>query len=520
MADSQWDTRFLVVDDFSPMREALRSCLVSIGFSKVLVSPDGRDALNRLEEGRVDVIISDWNMPKIDGLTLLQKVREHHQWQDKPFLMISGDPSEKNIREALDAGVDGFIIKPFTANFIKEKILKLFKDEKLIKHIVRQKAKKPEAFKPEADKPKAPEKDNPPIILIVDDVPENIELISNIVREDNFKVKATTKPLKVLDLAKKLPQPNLILLDIMMPEKNGIEVCELLKRDPETAHIPVIFLSAQADSRFIAKGLEVGAVDYVTKPVSPPVLRARVKNHLKIASNMEVLKQQVETLEENEKLREEVERLTHHDVKNPLSAILSLASDVSADKRLPAALSNKIGLIESSVYHINSILGRSVSLYQMETGSYQVVPETVNLLEVAESTSNELSAFSAENKVKIVIEPVEEPMLIIGEKLLCHSMLVNLLKNSVEAAPAGSIVSVTLKRLEKEVTITVKNAGVIPQKIRGQFFEKYVTSGKADGTGLGTYSARLMAEQQQGRIDFDIENEQYTLITVTLPALS
>ena len=116
-------------------------------------------------------------------------------------------------------------------------------------------------------------------ILVVDDVPDNLTLMSNLLRED-YKVRVANSGERALAIAGSRTPPDLILLDIMMPEMDGYEVCQRLKNDPATQHIPIIFLTAKAEVGDETHGLGLGAVDYITKPISPPILLARVKTHL------------------------------------------------------------------------------------------------------------------------------------------------------------------------------------------------------------------------------------------------
>jgi putative two-component system response regulator len=118
-----------------------------------------------------------------------------------------------------------------------------------------------------------------PTILVVDDTSDNLILMSNLLKSD-YKVKIANSGEKALRIATSDSPPDLILLDIMMPDMDGYEVCLRLKRGPKTMNIPVIFLTAKSEMEDEKKGLELGAVDYITKPISPPIVLARVKNHL------------------------------------------------------------------------------------------------------------------------------------------------------------------------------------------------------------------------------------------------
>jgi len=135
-----------------------------------------------------------------------------------------------------------------------------------------------------------------PTILVVDDAPDNLTLMSNLLCDD-YKVKIANSGEKALKIARSDAPPALILLDIMMPELDGYEVCRQLKRDPKTCHIPVIFLTAKSEMDDELTGLTLGAVDYITKPISPPIVLARVKNYLALTAMESFLRDQNEFLE-------------------------------------------------------------------------------------------------------------------------------------------------------------------------------------------------------------------------------
>ena len=126
-------------------------------------------------------------------------------------------------------------------------------------------------------------------ILVVDDTPDNLMLMSGLLKDD-YHVKVANSGEKALKIAQSETPPDLILLDVMMPEMDGYEVCRRLQQDPKTWHIPIIFLTAKSQSEDEAKGFELGAVDYITKPISPPIVMARVKTQLTLAERNATLR--------------------------------------------------------------------------------------------------------------------------------------------------------------------------------------------------------------------------------------
>ena len=118
--------RILVVDDFSTMRRIIKNILRQLGFSNVIEADDGTTAWETLNKDRVDFVISDWNMPNMTGIELLRKVRGSEEFGDMPFLMVTAEAQQENIIEAVQAKVSNYIVKPFTAETMKQKIDKIF----------------------------------------------------------------------------------------------------------------------------------------------------------------------------------------------------------------------------------------------------------------------------------------------------------------------------------------------------------------------------------------------------------
>ena len=160
----------------------------------------------------------------------------------------------------------------------------------------------------------------PPLtVLVVDDLPDNLALMGELL-SPRYRVRVATTGERALTLARSTPAPDLILLDITMPGLDGYEVCAQLKQDPLTHDIPVIFLTARNDVTDEARGLELGAVDYITKPISPAIVLARVNTHLALKASVDLLRNQ------NTSLEQEVARRTREVVAIQEVTILALAS--------------------------------------------------------------------------------------------------------------------------------------------------------------------------------------------------
>jgi len=128
---TDYKMKILVVDDFSTMRRIIKNILRQLGYERIEEAEDGAQALTKLKNGDFEFIIADWNMPNMDGLELLKNVRADQRLKDMPFLMVTAEAEKEKVVEAIKAGVNNYIVKPFTAELLKEKMDKIF--EKLNK---------------------------------------------------------------------------------------------------------------------------------------------------------------------------------------------------------------------------------------------------------------------------------------------------------------------------------------------------------------------------------------------------
>jgi len=360
---------------------------------------------------------------------------------------------------------------------------------------------------------------NKKTILIVDDTPDNISLIVGLLPE--YKKIAVLNGKKALQKANDR-KPDLILLDIMMPEMDGYEVCRQLKASPQTCDIPIIFLTAKIEEEAETKGFQLGAVDYITKPIKPSVLQARVKTHLELQQVKASLQKKNDVLVEAAKLREDVERITRHDLKLPLNSILAIPDLLMMDDNITASQIELLKVLRESGYQMLSMINLSLDLFKMERKTYQVQFEDVDLIKLVEKILVEFNSLIVAKELSIILLLNEQSILpenqfiVQGEALLCYSMLANLIKNAIEASPENKNICLNFNKKES-MELIIHNEGSVPIEIRKSFFEKYSTSGKIDGTGLGTYSAKLIAKTLQGDITLDSSLQDNTAMILQMP---
>lgn len=356
---------------------------------------------------------------------------------------------------------------------------------------------------------------NRPTILVVDDQPEHIDVVKAAL-EQHFTVKIATHAALGLRLANQ-DTVDLILLDIMMPGMDGFELCSLLKADPATRNIPVVFLTAKNNFEDERLGLSLGAMDFIRKPSNPAVVLARVSNLVALYHAQKKLILQNEELVRALHLREDIDRISRHDLKGPLVGIIGLPELLLEDENLTEEQKTLLKVIETNGYTMLEMINKSLDLLKMENGSYQLQPTPFDLLAVLKRIIGDLDRHIAPKNSAVQIQSTDDMFFIVGKKLLCYSLFYNLLLNAVQAADRASQIIISLLTEPTAHTIRITNPGEVPTAIRARFFEKYVTYGNKGGTGLGTYSAWLAVKAHGGSIILESDQPGFTTIVVSLP---
>ncbi|HAT50330.1 MAG: hybrid sensor histidine kinase/response regulator [Nitrospirae bacterium] len=363
-------------------------------------------------------------------------------------------------------------------------------------------------------------------ILIVDDDLVSLELLREILRDEYTLVFAKSGQEMLRSV---LDGPDLILLDIIMPDMDGYECCTHLKSNPETHDIPVIIVSSMVDEVDEVRGLASGAVDYISKPVKAAVIRARIKTHLALKESLETIvhqnleiKKKNEELLEADRIREDVDQIVRHDLKGPLNFIIG-APGLLIEELNPGPTQLKLFReIEAAGFRMLDMINRSHDLYKMERGLYRCNPVPVDLIAVISRVTQELQGGLTQKRLTLMISmngrviDGGETFFIFGEELLCHAMLSNVIKNAIEASPEKESVAIILGQADRAF-IRITNTGEVLPEIRDVFFHKYATAGKRHGMGLGTYSAKLNAKTMAGDIRVDFSQEGKTTIEIYLP---
>jgi len=227
-----------------------------------------------------------------------------------------------------------------------------------------------------------------------------------------------------------------------------------------------------------------------------------------------------------EHLKEDVDRIVAHDLKAPIIGVISACKVLLMDEDgVQGEIREILETIEQQGRKVLRMVGMSMTVYKMEAGSYAYTPSHVDFIGVVKSVLGELEDVAESLGVTVDVrfsdgsDLVSSNLIVLGQDLLYESMVANLLKNAIEASPIGEAVTLEMSKCDSDVMrMTIANAGVVPPDVRETFFEKYATSGKSSGTGLGTYSASLVVRTVGGEISMETSDEDdQTIISVSLP---
>jgi signal transduction histidine kinase len=372
-------------------------------------------------------------------------------------------------------------------------------------------------------------------ILIVDDVADNLEMLTAMLERQGHHVRIARSGREALDDIDSNP-PDLVLLDIQMPEMNGYEVCQRIKSNEATASIPVIFLSAFAETDDILRGFDVGGVDYVSKPFKFREVAARVHNQIAIAQQRQRLIQQREEIaalrerdkRQFEQLKAMQERFLHataHDLKNPLTTI-SLYVQMLESKAASAEAEDKLADIAAGIRQssqkMRMLITDILDLAQMQIGlELQRIP--VTLQDVVRDSAANFDLIAADADVRLIINLPDAPLRVPVDTGLMERVFDNLISNAIKYTPAGGQVTVTARSVEHETCVSVADTGPgIPEDDLPHLFEAFyrirkATHSQQSGSGLGLAIVQAIVEQHDGRVQVDTTLNEGSTFSVCLP---
>ncbi len=357
-------------------------------------------------------------------------------------------------------------------------------------------------------------------IMVVDDVPANLKLLESMLQAQNYRVVAFPKGALALKAAHKNP-PDLILLDINMPEMDGYEVCERLKEDERLKDIPVLFISALSETLDKVKAFNAGGVDYVTKPFQFEEVHARVETHLELYLKKHELQDAYDKLKELETMRDNLVHMIVHDMRTPLQGISGFL-ELAQLSPLPEKVNGYINVSLDSANVLLDMVTSLLDVSKMESG--QMTPDLspndigVILMEIYQKFD-----LIKGQRTMLVSKP-DEAVIVPCDSSLIQRVVQNLVSNAFKFTDKeDGAIELSIEPKEKTVRVSISDNGDgISEEHQKNIFDKFYQvearkQGKAHSTGLGLTFCKLAVEAHGGNIGVNSKPHHGTTFWFELP---
>jgi len=365
--------------------------------------------------------------------------------------------------------------------------------------------------------------ETPRNIIVVDDDPITLRIQEKMLRDWGYKATPIISGRQAIEAIRSNP-PDLIILDINMPEMDGYAVCEELKKDPQTAAIPVIFISAYNETSEKVRAFKAGGVDYITKPFQPDEVRARLATHLDLLAKARALKLSYEKLRRSETMRDAMINMVIHDLRSPLTSIgLSMEylygeAQETLDEDSAALLSEAVKSVKWMGHMINSML----DLHKLETGQVKLSFADCDFSAIVREGVKSIRDMTT--NCAIVTEPFSGSAMVKADKGILLRVVESLVGNTVKMVSEGATVRVGLREEPGFFRLRVRDDSTpIPSEFHGLLFDKYNATKvramkRSYSTGLGLPFCKAAAEAHGGSVGLESHPENGNTFWILLPA--
>ena len=359
-----------------------------------------------------------------------------------------------------------------------------------------------------------------PTILAVDDEPANLLLLQRLLQRE-YRVICSPNGQTALDILAQTPI-DVVLLDIMMPHMNGYEVLKTIRANANTSDIPVILVSAMADAKDVAQGLEIGANDYITKPIDPEVTGARVQTQIALKQLQDDRKKVIQELQAAQIMKDNLLRIASHDLKGPLMNVQLVASLFRRIEDKFPATKDWLDALEASVSTMQTVIEDFLDTAAMNSSMVDVKLEPVSINKVVNSLITLYQAHAEKKDIRIEALDCEGDIL--ADAARFQQALGNLISNAVKYSPLHTTIRIWVIREANAVHICVGDEGPgIPVEERSRLFTQFgkLSTRPTDGehsTGLGLWIVKHMINLQGGEVGVDCPPEGGSVFWVQMQA--
>lgn len=350
-------------------------------------------------------------------------------------------------------------------------------------------------------------------ILVIDDEPDNFDVIETLLNQQDYELHYAANGQEAID-SLDIYQPDLILLDVMMPGIDGIEVCRQIKATSKWQAIPIIMVTALDTKSDLARCLNAGADDFISKPINALELRARVHSMLRI-------KQQYDDLQSLLKLREDMVQMLIHDLRNPLTGIL-LNLELLRDPDYPKEKHPyKLDRLHNSASILQGLIDDLLQMALIESDRIHLNLTEVNIGDLIQSAVGKFESIATQRKLAIAVQlPELNQRKISVDAPLFQRVIDNLLSNAIKFSPRRSQIIINVEFLNANIKIQVIDSGPgVPEALQKTIFKKYEIGTKMPDVtqiGLGLAFCKMVVEAHQGQIVVKQNEPKGAIFEITL----
>ena len=360
-------------------------------------------------------------------------------------------------------------------------------------------------------------------ILIVDDVVSNVLLLKILLTNEQFQVCTANNGTTCIEIAK-TELPDLILLDVMMPDINGFDTAVILKKDERTRDIPIIFLTALNTPQDLVHGFKVGANDFLTKPFNKEELVMRVNQQISLVAAKRIIEKQNAELKATLTNRDKMYSVIAHDLRSPMASIrmvLNLVVSSVSPETVGPELYTLLDQANRETEDVHDLLDNLLKWTKSQTGKLSVVKQVLDLNDIIPGVVEIFDAIAQTKRIKLDYQPTGSELKVEADNDMLKTVVRNFLSNAIKFSPEDSSIEIIMKEEGDYAKVSVRDHGVgISQERLGSIFHKGETTygtGGEEGSGLGLQLCQDFARKNGGDCTVDSIEGEGSTFSVLIP---
>ena len=360
-------------------------------------------------------------------------------------------------------------------------------------------------------------------ILIVDDVMSNVLLLKILLTNEKFQVCTANCGNACIEQARK-EHPDLILLDVMMPDISGFDTAVIMKKDPELKEIPIIFLTALNTPADLVKGFQVGANDFLTKPFNKEELVMRVMQQISLVAAKRIIEKQNAELRATLNNRDKMYSVIAHDLRSPMASIrmvLNLVVQSSTPETVGPELYTLLDQANKESEEVHDLLDNLLKWTKSQTGRLNVVTQDLDLNDIIPGVVDIFEMIAQTKKITLDLQRPDTPIVVRADNDMLKTVVRNFMSNAVKFSPEGSTIEILMAKEGDFAKVSVRDHGVgIAADRIGSIFHKGETTygtGGEEGSGLGLQLCQDFARKNGGDCTVESVEGQGSTFSVLIP---